>query len=137
MTTKATSLYPASLKKLKYLLSIVFILPFFLFMTGIASANFTDTFTAPDGTDLHTYNPIYTVSGNPVTIQNDAVAPNASTVFISGNNFVDGCMSMDWTGNSTNTSMSVRNPGDNSAFYGFIQFNPTFRSLIDSFSENW
>src|SRR6266566_1573393 len=97
--TKAAPLNPANLKKLKYLVSILFILPFFLFITGIARADFTDTFTAPDGTDLHTYNPIYTVVGsNPVTIQSNAVAPNASTVFISGNNFVDGCMSMDWTG---------------------------------------
>src|SRR6266568_8251401 len=122
--TKAAPLYPATLKKLKYLVSILFILPLFFFLTGKVSANLTDTFTAPDGTDIHTYNPIYTVQGNPVTIQNNAVAPSGSEVTISGNNFVDGCMSMDWTGNSTNTSMAVRDIGNNdSTFYAFSEVN--------------
>jgi hypothetical protein len=119
MDTKAAPLYPARLKRLKYLVSILLILPLFFFIAGNASADFTDTFTAPDGTDLHTYNPIYNVSGTPLTIQNNSLAPT-SEVFISNNNYADACMSMDWTGNPSSFSLTVRDIGNNhSAFYGF------------------
>ncbi len=87
----------------------------------IASGGLTDTFSAPAGTELHTYNADYQTE-HPTVISNNAVVPPGfTTTTIYNHEFADGCMSMDWTGNSTNTNMSIR--GSSTGFYGFIQFN--------------
>jgi hypothetical protein len=113
--------YSAPLKRVLVIFSL---LPLLLIVAGTANADFSDTFTAPDGTDLQTYNSNYNPDTHPVTIQNNSISPNGTTVYVSNNEFVDGCISMDWTGNTSNTNMSVRNIGNNnSQFYGFIHFN--------------
>lgn len=104
---------------------IVTLIVFFVASVGNASADFTDTFTAADGTDLTTHNAIYSVN-SPLTIQDNSITPNTHTVSIAGNEFTDGCMSMDWTDNSDNTNMQIRHDGGND-FYGFIQFNGNWR----------
>jgi hypothetical protein len=105
------------------------LLLFFFLSVGTASADFRDTFTDTNGTALTTHNANYSIqSGTAVTIQSNSITPNTGEVLISNNDFIDGCMSMDWTDNGTNTNMNIRynNGGGGETFYGFIHY-----------SQNW
>ena len=90
-------------------------------------ADFSDTFTNTNGTNITTHNSTvysYLDGMQPaVTIQSNAIAPNASTVRINGHEFSDGCITMDWTGNSTNTNMAVRVNSDVTSYYNFLHHN--------------
>src|SRR5260370_3162287 len=84
-------------------ISAVFVFVSFL-LPQAAHADFTDTFTAPDGTEIHTYNPIYTYqsSSDPlIYIENNALSSsNSSTttsITVTNNNFTHGYISRDWT----------------------------------------
>lgn len=80
-----------------------------------ANADFADSFTAPNGTELHAYNPsVYTYqnSSQPLLyIQNNTLPGlyTYSTVIVNNNNFINGCMSGVWTGNYIN--MTIRSAG--------------------------
>jgi len=125
-------------------ISAVFVFVSFL-LPQAAHADFTDTFTAPDGTELHAYNPIYTyVSSNstPIYIVNNALAPSSTldtTVVINNNDFTDGCMSMDSDGN---TNMTIRSSGlqegetTPQGFYQFYQQNGVWR-LSAFYNKNY
>jgi hypothetical protein len=95
---------------------------------------FTDTFTATNGTNLETYNSDYDDDHNSLTIQNNAVAPNNQAIAVNNHTFTDGCMSMDWTGNSTNTNMAVRyNDTPSQTFYNFLHQNNNGDWLLRGF----
>ena len=124
-----------------FLLTIILIC-FSLLLPKPAQADLIDTFTAPNGTGLHIYNPIYTYYANnlPIYIQNNSITPNRTTVQINDSIFTDGCMSMDWTGNSTNTNMAIRytetviNNTLHQKFYNFLQQNQAW--LLRGYYEN-
>ncbi len=109
-----------------FIISAVFAIASFVFPHAVL-ADFSDTFTNTNGTNITTHNSTvysYLNGSQPaVTIQSNAIAPNQSTLLVNNNNFTDGCMSMDWTGNSTNTNMAIRVNGSFTGFYGFLQHN--------------
>lgn len=93
----------------------------------VGSVIFSDSFTAPDGTSLTAHNPAYQILGNPVTISSSHVAPYYATVMIHGYDFADGCISMDWTGLTTNSNMDIRVNGAFDDFYQLIVWGNTWQ----------
>jgi uncharacterized delta-60 repeat protein len=87
---------------------------------SIAGGGLTDTYSAANGTELEAHNPDYQTE-NPSFISENQIAPYQTTTRLNNHDFVDGCLSMDWTGNSSNTNMSIRSTA--TGYYGFIQNN--------------
>lgn len=84
-----------------------------LLLPQTTRADFDDSFTDTNGTNLSSHNANYSYSGT-LTIQNNAIAPTVSNgwVTISNNSFADGCMSIDETNQTSNTNINIRVQGD-------------------------